>query len=214
MRSKRITVWTFLTIVLLGVLLGMKVEDVISGDSLYEQLTKIKDVFSLLEKDYVDPVDTGKLGEAAINGMLGALDPHSVYISADQMKKVDEDFRASFDGIGIQFEILSDTITVISPIAGGPSEALGIYAGDRIVKIDTINAVGMKEDDVVKNLRGPKGTHVHVTIIRHGVKDPLAFDIVRDKIPIYTVTASLMWDNKTGYININRFAATTQDEVT
>ena len=184
MRRKKITIWTFAGIAILGVLLGMKFESVIAGDSLYDQLTKIEHVFSLIQKDYVDHVDTEKMGEAAINGMLGALDPHSVYIPAAEMQKVQEDFNASFEGIGVEFEILYDTITVVSPIAGGPSERLGIHAGDRIIRIDTINAVGMKQDTVPKKLRGPKGTHVHVTIVRHGSSEPLQFDIVRDKIPL------------------------------
>lgn len=213
MRQRKITVWTFTGLVFVSVLLGMKIEQAVSGDSIYEQIGKMKDVLSLLQKNYVDNVDTGKLAEAAINGMLGALDPHSVYINATEMKRVEEDFRGSFEGIGVEFEILNDTITIISPIAGGPSERLGIHSGDRIVEIDGKNAVGMKVDEVPKKLRGQKGTHVNVSIVRPGVKDQLKFEIIRDKIPLYTVTASLMWDNKTGYINLNRFASTTLDEV-
>jgi carboxyl-terminal processing protease len=213
MRNRRISPWSVAGLVTVGILLGMRVETVISGDSLYEQIGKIKDVLSLVQKNYVDNVDNGKLAEAAINGMLGALDPHSVYISTSEMKRVEEDFRGSFEGIGVEFEILNDTITVISPIVGGPSEKLGILGGDRIVEIDGKNAVGLKTDEVPKKLRGPKGTHVQVNVVRVGVKEPMKFDIIRDKIPLYTVTTSLMWDDKTGYINLNRFASTTHDEM-
>ncbi len=213
MRRRRISPWSIAGLVTVGILLGMRIETLISGDSLYEQISKVKDVLSLVQKNYVDNVDTGKLAEAAINGMLGALDPHSVYISTTEMKRVEEDFRGSFEGIGVEFEVLNDTITVVSPIVGGPSEKLGILGGDRIVEIDGKNAVGLKTDDVPKRLRGPKGTHVQVVIYRIGVKDPLKFDIIRDKIPLYSVTASLMWDDKTGYINLNRFIQTTQDEM-
>lgn len=213
MKHRKLTVWTFTALVFVSIMLGMQIQQAISGDSIYEQIGKMKDVLSLLQKNYVDNVDTGKLSEAAINGMLGALDPHSVYITAAEMKKVDEDFKGSFDGIGVEFEIVNDTISVVAPIVGGPSEKLGIRGGDRIVEIDNKNAVGLKVDEVPKKLKGPKGTHVIVLIVRAGVKEPLKFDITRDKIPIYTVTASLMWDDRTGYILLNRFAQTTLDEV-
>ena len=118
-----------------------------------------------------------------------SLDPHSVYIPAEQQKKVEEDFKGSFQGIGVEFDIVRDTITIISPISGGPSEALGIQSGDKIVKIDGKNAVGLKRDDVPKKLRGVKGTHVSVGIVRSGNKEPLLYDITRADIPLVTVDA-------------------------
>jgi carboxyl-terminal processing protease len=196
-----------------GTLLGIYIQPVISGDNIYEQLGKFKDVLSTVQKNYVDDVDTPKLVEAAIVGMLNELDPHSVYIPAEQQKRVEEDFRGSFQGIGVEFDLVHDTITIVSPIAGGPSEALGIQAGDKIIKIDGDNAVGMSRDDVPKKLRGPKGTHVQVTVVRSGAKDPLQFDITRDNIPLYTVDASFVDENGTAYMAINRFAEPTYDEM-
>lgn len=196
-----------------GILLGIYIQPVISGDNIYDQLGKFKDVLLTVQKNYVDDVDTPKLVESAIVGMLGELDPHSVYIPAEQQKRVEEDFRGSFQGIGVEFDVVSDTITVVSAISGGPSEQLGIRAGDKIVKIDGTNAVGMSRDDVPKKLRGPKGTHVVVTIARIGAKEPLVFDITRDNIPLYTVDAAFVNPDGTAYLALNRFAEPTYDEM-
>ncbi len=194
--------------------LGMQLNSLISGDNIFEQLNKFKDVLSLAEKYYVDDVDTPKLVESAINGMLSTLDPHSVYIPASQIPKIQEDFQGSFEGIGVEYEVISDTLFVVAPVPGGPSEALGIMSGDKILKINDSTSVGIKRDDVPKKLRGPKGTHVKVSIYRPGEKNLIDFDITRDKIPIYSVDVSYMVDDKTGYVSINRFAATTHDEFT
>jgi carboxyl-terminal processing protease len=145
---------------------------------------KLNDVLNLARKNYVDKIDTQTLVEAAIEGMLGILDPHSVYIPAKAMERVNEDIRGSFEGIGIEFTIINDTINVVTPISGGPSEQLGIMAGDKIIKINDTSAIGLKNEDVVRKLRGPKGTKVKVTILRAGVKEPLEFVITRDKISI------------------------------
>jgi carboxyl-terminal processing protease len=177
-------------------------------------MRKYQEVINNAVKNYVDPVDTQKLTEAAIRGMLEELDPHSVYISEEELKEVDEDFQGSFEGIGVQFDIIEDTIVVISPIADGPSEKVGIQAGDKIVKIDTINAVGLSRDDVPKKLKGPKGTIVKLGIKRTGIKEILDFKIVRDKIPLYTVDGSFIIDSTDiGVIVVNRFAATTNKEL-
>lgn len=153
-----------------------------------------------------------RLTEYAIRGMFSTLDPHSVYIEPDDSERVQEEFAGKFQGIGVQFNIIQDTITVITAIAGGPSDQLGIRSGDRIVKINDSTAVGFTNDQVLQSLRGEKGTEVDVTIIRPGVNEPLNFTIIRDDIPLYTVDASYMLDEQTGYIKINRFAATTHDE--
>lgn len=196
----------------IALLIGTQYERGYSSDNIYEQLNKFKDVLSMTEKVYVDTVNTENLVAAAISGMLSSLDPHSVYISAEQMKKVDEEFRGNFEGIGVEFDVLLDTIVVISPVPGGPSEALGIRAGDRIVKINDSTSIGIKRDDVPKKLRGPKGTHVKVSVARAGEKNLLDFDIVRDKIPLYSVDAAFMVNDEVGYISINRFSATTHQE--
>jgi len=123
---------------LLGVLLGAWVgRPLLSGDNVYEQLRKFNEALNYIYRNYVEQVDSQKLVEAAIRGMLQELDPHSIYIPVSEMQRVEEDFRGSFEGIGIEFDVLNDTITVIAPIAGGPAEALGIQAGDKIVTIDS-----------------------------------------------------------------------------
>lgn len=198
----------------IGVGLGMYVQPAVSGDSVFEQVRKFNEVLSNSVKNYVDEVDTQALTEAAIRGMLEELDPHSVYISAKEMERVQEDFQGSFEGIGVEFDIVSDTITIISPITGGPSEALGILAGDKIVRIDDTVAVGISRSEVPKKLRGTKGTVVKVHVKRAGEPDLLVFDITRDKIPLYSVDAHFMIEGTDiGYVTINRFMATTHDEV-
>lgn len=200
--------------VALGVGLGMYVQPAVSGDSVFEQVRKFNEVLSNSVKNYVDEVDTQALTEAAIRGMLEELDPHSVYISAKEMERVEEDFKGSFEGIGVEFDIVNDTITIVSPITGGPSDALGILAGDKIVRIDDSVAVGLTRSDVPKKLRGEKGTRVKVHIKRSSEKDLLVFDITRDKIPLYSVDAHFMIEGTdVGYITINRFMATTHEEV-
>ncbi|MEE9224760.1 MAG: S41 family peptidase [Bacteroidota bacterium] len=211
---KRLSLPAALALLILGILVGSQVNSVISGDNIYEQLSKFKDVLSLTEKHYVDDVDTQKLVEAAIRGMLTPLDPHSVYIPPSQLPKIKEEFRGTFEGIGIQFQVLNDTLLVIAPISGGPSEAVGIMAGDKIIKIDGESAVGITTEGVFQKLRGQKGTKVTVTIKRAFVKELLNFEITRDKIPIYSVNVSFMIDGEIGYISVNRFAQTTHSEVT
>ncbi|TNE73040.1 S41 family peptidase [bacterium] len=156
--------------------------------------------------------DMDKRTEDAIRFMFKDLDPHSIYIEKEDNERIQEEFDGKFQGIGVQFDIINDTITVVTPLTGGPSESIGIEAGDKIVSINDSSAVGFTNDKVVKNLRGPKGSKVRVGIKRHGVSDLIPFTIIRDDIPIYTVDASYMLDSKTGYIKVNRFARTTYDE--
>ena len=163
---------------------------------------------------YFDSVSVEELTERAMVKMLEDLDPHSVYFSAEELKEADEPLNGNFDGIGVQFNIFKDTIMVVSPISGGPSERLGIRAGDRIVEVDGENTagIGITNRDVMKLLKGPKGTVVQVGIKREGEADLLTFDITRDKIPIYSIDAAHMVDKKIGYIKVSRFAKTTMDE--
>lgn len=209
---KRFSIGTVLILMGLALFLGTQLTSVISGDNIYIQFNKFKDVLSLTEKYYVDEVSTKDLVEGAINGLLSKLDPHSVYIPASQLQRVEEEFRGSFEGIGIEFDVLNDTLIVVSPIVGGPSEALGILAGDKIIKINDTSAIGIKREDVPKKLRGPKGTRVKVSILRSGIKETLEFEIIRDKIPLYSVDVSYMVDDEIGYVSVNRFSATTRDE--
>ena len=163
---------------------------------------------------YVDKVDEGKLVESAIIKMLEELDPHSTYSDPEEVKRLNEPLVGNFDGIGIQFNMVTDTLFVIQPVSGGPSEKVGILAGDRIIEVnDTVIAgVKMSTDDVMRRLRGPKGSTVRVKVLRGGVRELLPFTIRRDKIPVYSLDASYMVDDRIGYIRINRFAATTGKE--
>jgi len=175
---------------------------------------KLTALFYHLENSYVDTFDTDMLVDDAIKTVLQDLDPHSVYIPADDVQKANEGLEGNFEGIGIQFNILRDTITVVSPISGGPSEKLGIRAGDKIVSIEGENVAGtgITNQDVASKLRGDKGTKVNVGIKRRGTKGALDFDIIRDKIPIFSLDASYMATDKVGYIKLNRFSKTTMTE--
>ncbi len=177
---------------------------------------KFSRVMNYVSSFYVDTVNTEQLTETAIIEMLKKLDPHSIYISKDEWQKMNEPLQGHFDGIGIQFNIMDDTLMVVSPITGGPSEKLGILAGDRIVMIDNENVagIGITNQMVFDRLRGPKGTKVNVGIMRRGEKKILDFEITRDKIPIFSLDAAYMVDvkEKIAYIKLNRFSRTTMDE--
>lgn len=163
---------------------------------------------------YVDKVDENKLVEEAIIKMLAQLDPHSTYSDAEEVKKMNEPLQGNFEGIGVQFQMIEDTLLVIQPVSNGPSEKVGILAGDRIVAVNdtAIAGVKMSTEDIMSRLRGPKDSKVNLTIVRHGVKDPLLFTVKRDKIPILSLDATYMIEPKIGYIRINRFGATTAEE--
>ncbi len=163
---------------------------------------------------YVDPVDDGKLVEDAIRGMLRELDPHSVYLSADELREANEPLLGSFDGIGVQFNIINDTIVVVSPVPGGPSEKVGILPGDKIVTIDGERSTGsnVTNNFVMQRLRGERGTRVDVGIHRRGVSQILDFTITRDQIPINSLDAAFMATPQIGYIKLNRFSRTTMRE--
>lgn len=165
---------------------------------------------------YVDKVDEDKLVENAIVGMLEQLDPHSTYSDPEEVRKLNEPLQGNFDGIGIQFNMVTDTLFVIQPVSGGPSEKVGILAGDRIIEVnDTVIAgVKMNTEEVMRRLRGKKGTKVDVKVMRRGVKELLPFTIKRDKIPVYSLDAAYMVNGSIGYIRVSRFAATTGQEFT
>jgi carboxyl-terminal processing protease len=184
------------------------------ADTKTQGVVKLDALLTVINYAYVDKVDNEKMVEDAIVGMLKELDPHSVYIPEEELKRMNEPLEGNFEGIGIQFNILKDTITVVSPISGGPSEKLGIMSGDKIVIIEGENAagVGIKNSDVQEKLRGKKGTVVNVQIKRRGEEELLPFAITRDKIPLYSVDASYMATPEIGYIKVNRFARTTMKE--
>ncbi|MCI6081536.1 MAG: S41 family peptidase [Prevotella sp.] len=163
---------------------------------------------------YVDNVDEGKLVEDAIRGMLEKLDPHSSYSTPKEVKALNEPLSGSFEGIGVQFNMVEDTLLVIQPVTGGPSEKVGIVAGDRIVSVNdtAIAGVKMSKEDIMRRLRGPKGTKVMLGILRRGIKDTLSFKVVRDKIPVKSIDAVYMIRPEVGYVRIGNFGATTHDE--
>ncbi|GHU90463.1 peptidase S41 [Bacteroidia bacterium] len=177
-------------------------------------MRKLNMALYAIQNLYVDTVNENKLVEDAIVGLLEKLDPHSNYLNPEEVKEMNEPLQGNFDGIGIQFNMLTDTLYVIQVISGGPSEKVGIRAGDRIIEVDDtlIAGVKMKTNDVMRKLKGPKGTTVRVKVQRSGVPGLIEFKIVRDKIPVYSMDAYYMLNNKTGYIRLNRFAATSHEE--
>jgi carboxyl-terminal processing protease len=195
-----------------GVFVGAKLNTPKSSSDVGQDVQRFRDVLTQIKDDYVDTVNTADLVDDAIVHMLNKLDPHSSFIPASDRIAANEDLRGNFDGIGVEFNIFNDTIVVVSALSGGPSEALGIQSGDKIVQVDgkSLAGVGVTSPDVMKALKGPKGTEVKVTILRR--KKEIEYTIVRDKIPQYSVDVSYMVDKEIGYIKVNRFAATTYDE--
>ena len=163
---------------------------------------------------YVDSVDENKLVEDAIRGMLEKLDPHSTYSNAKEVKQMNEPLNGNFEGIGVQFDMIDDTLMVIQPVTNGPSEKVGIIAGDRIVTVNdtAIAGVKMSKEEIMRRLRGPKGTVVMLGVVRTGIKDQLTFKVTRDKIPVHSVDATYMLRPGIGYIRIGNFGANTHQE--
>ena len=186
-----------------------------SSQVLNEGTFKFGRTLSLIDAFYVDSANLDMLTEKAITEVLKNLDPHSTYISAKDVKEMNEPLNGNFEGIGVQFNLLRDSIIIVEPVSGGPSEKVGVKAGDRILTIDKekVTGININTIGVRKRLMGPKGTKVEITVYRKGVKDILDFTIVRDKIPILSLDAAYMLDKETGYIKLNKFAATTDKEV-
>ena len=186
----------------------------LSAQGLTQETFKIGKTLALLEAIYVDSVDISGIAEQMIVTTLRNLDPHSVYIPAEDVQEENEPLQGNFEGIGIQFNVLNDTIIIISPIPGGPSEKVGIQSGDRIVVIagEKVTGVGISTTGVQKRLRGAKGTTVDVTIFRKGEKELLDFTITRDKIPVNSLDAAYLLSDNTGYIKLSRFSDQTAVE--
>ncbi len=175
----------------------------------------LTELIGFIDRNYVDSVDTKKLNDEAITGMLQSLDPHSVYIPASEFADANDPLMGNFEGIGVQFKIERDTVMVINTIPGGPSEKVGLLAGDRIVKVEGKNIAGIKieNEKVMKLLKGPKGTKVKVGIFRKGLKKLIDFTITRDVIPTWSIDISYAVNAETGYVKISKFSATTGDEL-
>jgi carboxyl-terminal processing protease len=175
---------------------------------------KLVNILNKIDEMYVDSVEKSQLIDRAIDAMLEGLDPHSYYISAEEFAAIQEPLEGNFEGIGVEFMIQNDTLLVVTPIEGGPSEAAGIQAGDKIVRVDTVGiaGVGLTNERVMKLLKGEKGTKVELGIERRGEAKERVFDIVRDKIPIHSVVASVMVEPEIGYLRLTRFARTSYEE--
>lgn len=195
-----------------GIFIGTSLNTKKASSDVGQDVQKFREVLTQIKDEYVDTINTNGLVDAAIEHMLHKLDPHSSYIPAKDRQAANEDLRGNFDGIGIEFNIFNDTIVVVSALSGGPSEALGIQSGDKIIAVDGKNVagIGVTSLDVMKHLKGPKGTEVKVMVLRNNKE--IDYTIVRDKIPQYSVDVAYMVDAETGYIKVNRFSATTFDE--
>ncbi|RDB04176.1 S41 family peptidase [Runella aurantiaca] len=176
--------------------------------------TKFKEVLQLIDNNYVDTVNTDELVDYSITKMLEKLDPHTYYFNPKDAVAARSQLESGFDGIGIEFNLYKDTVYVVSPLVGGPSEAAGIQSGDKILKVNNEVFTGTKVDNafIFSKLRGPRGSEVKIEILRRGVPKPLAFQLKRDRIPTYSVDASYMIDKETGYVKVTRFSESTYDE--
>jgi|WetSurMetagenome_2_1015567.scaffolds.fasta_scaffold35568_1 carboxyl-terminal processing protease len=192
---------------------------VFASDDLYaqifnEQAFKFEKVLEGIEKYYVDSVDQDLLVEHAITELLKDLDPHSSYLNKKEVAQLNEPLQGNFEGIGISFNILNDTVYIIAPVTGGPSDKAGILSGDRVIEVDgnNIAGIGIQSDNVFSLLRGKKGSKVQLSVLRRGSPDLINYDIIREKIPIYSIDASYKVTDDIGYIKMNRFSMTTLDE--
>ena len=212
---KRLSKYHILPAVLLiafGAVLGVQLNTYLSDDDLGTQLNKMKEALVTIDRRYVDELKASEVAEEGVKGMINSLDPHSTYIPAEQADDVKDQYQGSFGGVGIVFEVPEDTARVISPIAGGPSEDVGVMAGDRIVQIEGTSAVGIGSNEIQNRLKGEVGTEVQMTVYRPTMNDRLTFTITRDKIETQSVRSSYMVDDKTGYIDITRFTMKTHEE--
>lgn len=182
-------------------------------NNIYQEMMRFSEALNAVSKYYVEEVKTPALVDGAISGMLETLDPHSVFIPKDQLEDVTEKFEGHFFGIGIEFLIIKKWPTVIAPIGGSPSERLGLRAGDQIVQIDGKSSYNLNQDEIIKQLRGPRGSQVKITIQRPGFESTFDVTITRDKISIYSVEPVFMIDDQTGYIGMKRFSKTTAEEL-
>jgi carboxyl-terminal processing protease len=215
--------FAFALILVIGIMLGssLKNNQSNSTESTWQNISfrsknsdKLRNVVNYIVNEYVDTIDGKKLEDDAINALLLQLDPHSSYIPATDLSAYTEPLEGNFDGIGIEFNIQKDTILVVAAISGGPSEALGIQSGDRIIKVDdeVVAGIGITNEMVMKKLRGKRNTKVKVSILRRGSKALIDYTITRGQIPIFSIDVSYMLSNDIGYIKISRFAATTFKE--
>jgi carboxyl-terminal processing protease len=184
----------------------------VAGNNLYLKMNVLTDIIGIVNENYCEVPEWDNIFDEVYKSLMNELDPHSVFIDKKDLSNIEESFEGKFEGIGIEFDILDGYITVISPIADSPADKAGLHSGDKIIKIDGESAYEIERKDVPKKLRGPKGSKVEVTIKRANTKD---FDVtlIRDEIPLYSVSAAFMLDDEIGYIFVNRFSSTTYEEV-
>ena len=223
-KNRRSTIYlpiAFALVLIAGFFLGasiVRVSTIENGILKHMQVRNynpVEYVIDYIRQEYVDSVNVSDLQKSAIEGILSSLDPHSQYISAEEFNSVNDQLLGNFEGIGVQFRLENDTVYIINTIPGGPSEKVGIMAGDRIVKVDSVLIAGVKasNNDIMKRLKGERGTKVNVDILRRGVKGLLVFEITRDVIPTYSIDVSFMPEPGIGYIKLSKFSATTSEEL-
>jgi carboxyl-terminal processing protease len=222
--NKRLNIYLpilFAAILVAGFYLGLHLRTPVDGQAEkkffsigFDRSDKINNVINYIYDSYVDTIDREHLTEEIIMNVLRDLDPHSAYIPASEFRDMNDPLMGSFDGIGIEFNMITDTVVVISPISGGPSERAGLMAGDRIIAVEDEPIAGVRKstNEVVSMLKGKKGTEVNISVLRRGVADPMTFSIIRDKIPSYSLDIAYMPGEDIGYIRLNKFAATTHQE--
>ncbi|MCX6179105.1 MAG: S41 family peptidase [Chlorobiales bacterium] len=208
--SRTLTIVIMLVVLVFGVFLGTRLNG--GRDGRFEQQKKMIEAYSLMKELYVDKVDSDSLAGAGIQGMAEYLDPHTVYLEPEKVSFSQAEFDGNFDGIGIEFDVISDTLLVVTPLSGGPSAAVGISPGDRIMSIDSASAIGITQQEVLRKLRGKRGTKVHLKVFRPLSGKLLDFIVTRGKISTSSIDAAFMINDRVGYIRLSRFIATTAEE--
>ncbi len=210
MKNKSYRPIIYSLILILGIFLGK----FLINETPSPQNSKLDSILQLVQENYVDGFDISEHEDEILIAIMRELDPHSGYIPKTEQSYMEEQMSGSFSGVGIEFNIIKDSLVVVSPISGGPSEKLGILSGDRIVEVDgeDFASVGLTNTEVIEKLRGEKGSEVSVKIYRRGEKELLEYTIERGEIPLYSVDASFMIDEEIGYVKVNRFSATTNEE--
>lgn len=211
-RLNKYHIFPAVALIAFGAILGVQLNTYLSDDDLGSQASKLRRALVIIDKKYVDPLQASNVAQEGVKGMVNSLDPHSAYIPARQADDVKDNYEGSFGGVGIVFQVQQDTARVISPVAGGPSEEVGVMAGDRIVKIEDSTAVGLSSTDIQDRLKGEVGTKVQMTVYRPLMDEQITFTITRDKIETQSIYSSYMVNENTGYIEINRFTMKTYDE--
>jgi carboxyl-terminal processing protease len=208
--SRTLIIVMMLVVLVFGVFLGARLSG--GGDSRFERQKKILEAYGLMKELYVDDVNSDSLLSAGIQGMAEYLDPHTVYLEPEKVSYSQAEFEGNFDGIGIEFDVINDTLLVVTPLSGGPSASVGIAAGDRIIAIDSVSAIGITPRDVLKKLRGKQGSTVRLKVLRPLSGKFFDFVIPRGKISTSSIDAAFMINDRVGYIRLSRFIATTADE--